>query len=177
MKSSQLSGILPTTYPRGSTAASPLKSNSSIDAMKTSTNIANQIYHWKHPMTDAKTDRILDEIWNRSLSAGGFAARPGGGYRPDATAWAVLALRTCGIEPQRLHGAMLCLSVQPDGGWSCRPVCRSSRNFLADAVGCPRVAQQPRILSDASLAPQFLLKTTGNHFKRPSVALVAMITY
>lgn len=57
-------------------------------------------------MVDFRTERIIDEIWKRRLPEGGFAARPGGEYRPDAAAWAVLALRMGGIESQRLIAAM-----------------------------------------------------------------------
>lgn len=39
---------------------------------------------------------MVDEVLGRSLSSGGFAERPGAAYRPDSTAWAVLALSAIG---------------------------------------------------------------------------------
>ena len=38
----------------------------------------------------------MNEICNRSLSDGGFPMLPGHNFRPDATAWAVLALKSHG---------------------------------------------------------------------------------
>jgi hypothetical protein len=119
-------------------------------------------------MTDAKTNRLLDEIWNRSLSAGGFAARPGGGYRPDATAWAVLALRTGGIEPQRLHAAMQCLSAsQTEDGRVALSVDQPEA-FWPTPLAVLAWHRSPGFVQCQSRAATFLLKTTGNHFKRPS---------
>ena len=58
-------------------------------------------------------DKAIDQIWKSSLPEGGFANRPGGHYRPDATAWAVMALRMCGVAGQRLHAARQSFHVKP----------------------------------------------------------------
>ena len=37
-------------------------------------------------------ETCIENILNRQVSEGGFAQRAGDGFRPDATAWSVLAL-------------------------------------------------------------------------------------
>ena len=47
----------------------------------------------------------LDELRKRILPEGGFSGRPGGNYRPDATAWAILAMTAANVEPGLLSSA------------------------------------------------------------------------
>jgi hypothetical protein len=49
---------------------------------------------------DSLLPNYLDTLQNRALSDGGFASQVGGEYRPDATAWAVLALVAAGIQDE-----------------------------------------------------------------------------
>ncbi len=42
----------------------------------------------------------LDELRSRELVGGGFPNRPEGGFRPDATAWSILALSALGKWPE-----------------------------------------------------------------------------
>ena len=37
-------------------------------------------------------ETCIDKILSRQVSAGGFTQRPDGDFRPDATAWSILAL-------------------------------------------------------------------------------------
>jgi len=59
----------------------------------------------------------IQQLGERALSGGGFALRPGGGFRPDATAWAVIALTDLGA-PTETGGAArrrLAAEQQVDG--------------------------------------------------------------
>jgi len=119
-------------------------------------------------MADSKTDRILDEIWKRRLPEGGFASRPGGQYRPDATAWAALALRMGGMDPQRLDEAMLRLGKsQAEDGRIALSADRPEA-FWPTPLAILAWHKNPRFVQCQSRAAAFLLKTTGNHFKRTS---------
>ncbi|NPV04420.1 MAG: terpene cyclase/mutase family protein [Syntrophaceae bacterium] len=117
-------------------------------------------------MADTKSDRILDEIWTRSLPEGGFAARPGGEYRPDATSWAILALRMCGIDSQRLHAAMHRLgeSQMKDGRLALSP--EHPDVYWPTPLAIMAWHRNPEFAPRVSRAVSFLLKTSGTHFKR-----------
>lgn len=66
---------------------------------------------------DAVVKRCLAPIEARGLAGGGFSGGDGGDYRPDATAWAVMALRSSGAAPDRLYAARdrLAKGQAPDG--------------------------------------------------------------
>ncbi len=117
-------------------------------------------------MADSKNDRIIAEIWKRSLLDGGFSSRPGGGYRPDATAWAILALRIGGIEPQRLLAAMHRLgnSQMGDGRLSLSP--DHPEVYWPTPLAILAWHQNPAFDRCTSRAVSFLLNTAGTHFKR-----------
>lgn len=119
-------------------------------------------------MADSKTDRILDEIWKRRLPEGGFSSRPGGQYRPDATAWAALALRTGGIEPERLDAAMLRLGKSQAEDGRIALAADQPEAFWPTALAILAWHKNPGFVHCQSRAAAFLLKTTGNHFKRTS---------
>lgn len=117
-------------------------------------------------MADTKSGSILNEIWARSLPDGGFAARPGGAYRPDATAWAVLALRMGGIEPQRLIAPMHRLgeSQMEDGRLALSP--EHPDVFWPTPLSILSWHRHPEFNRCLSRAVSFLLKTSGTHFRR-----------
>jgi hypothetical protein len=108
----------------------------------------------------------IERIWERALPEGGFAAKPEGAYRPDSTAWAVLALSAAGtknddIEPSRARladsqlsdGRVCALPELPDSYWP-TPLAVLAWNgsaYLRDAQ---------------SQAIEFLIHTTGRHWKR-----------
>lgn len=117
-------------------------------------------------MADGTINRIIDEIWKRSLPEGGFASRKGGEYRLDATAWAIMALRMGGVEPQRLLAAMHRLgeSQMKDGRLALS-------NEHPDVYWPTPLAifawhRNPEFTPGTLRAVSFLLKTTGTHFKR-----------
>lgn len=49
--------------------------------------------------------RCLRGIGERAVAGGGFSGQVGGVFRPDATAWAVVAMRACGVAHDRLYPA------------------------------------------------------------------------
>jgi len=117
-------------------------------------------------MTDSKINRILGEIWKQGLPAGGFANRPGGQYRPDATAWAIMALQLCGAGRQRLHAARQCLaaSQQEDGRVVLSP--DDPALFWPTPLGVLAWSGDADFADCRSRAVFFLQKTTGHHFKK-----------
>jgi hypothetical protein len=62
-------------------------------------------------------DWCITTIKKRSVAGGGFADRPGGHFRPDATCWAILALRAAHAESDLAHKAAKTLAAtqHPDG--------------------------------------------------------------
>jgi len=108
----------------------------------------------------------VEKIWERALPEGGFAAKPEGMYRPDSTAWAILALSAAGIrndylEPSRIRlktsqlndGRVCALPELPDTYW---PTPLSILAWQGSAY--QRDAQ--------SRAVKFLINTTGLHWQR-----------
>ena len=98
-------------------------------------------------------DKAIDQILKSSLPGGGFANRPGGQYRPDATAWAVMALQMCGVAGQRLHAARqsLAASQQEDGRVVLSP--DHPATFWPTPLAVLAWHNQPRIRSSPSPVP------------------------
>jgi hypothetical protein len=111
-------------------------------------------------------DKAIDDIWKSNLSGCGFANRPGGQYRPDATAWAVMSLQMCGVTGQRLRAARqsLAASQQDDGRIVLSPDHLTA--FWPTPLAVLAWHNSPEFSQFQSLAISFLLKTTGNHFTR-----------
>ena len=73
----------------------------------------------------------LKQLKERALAGGGFGIQPGENFRPDATAWAIIALQALGSDPglneaarQRLAAAQLQdgrVSISSDHPESCWP--------------------------------------------------------
>ena len=108
----------------------------------------------------------VDDLWKRALPEGGFAGQPGRAYRPDATAWAMLALAAANVEPELLRpaGRRLTESQLKDGRLPISP-------GHPDVVWPTPIAvlawhdiheyDMPR-----SNAINFLLNSAGTHSKR-----------
>lgn len=110
--------------------------------------------------------RTFEDIWKRSLPEGGFASRPGGRYRADSTAWAIVAMRACGIEAQRLQTARQRLSAdqQPDGRVTLSTELPGS--FWPTPLAVLAWQSCPEFSLARSRAVSFLLNTAGHHFRR-----------
>ena len=105
----------------------------------------------------------IDTLSQRRLDEGGFAAVENGSYRVEATAWAVLALKTGYNDPHLIESArMRLISNQLDNG----SICVSPQN---PNVWWPTplavFAWQGAVEYDIyqSRAIRFLLDTTGAH--------------
>ncbi len=119
-------------------------------------------------------ERWLDEVRARALPGGGFADRRGGRYRPDATAWAIIALS---------------VGRQGDGGLLDEARLRLAQDQLADGrVSISR--DHPEVIWPTSLAilawqrapacrallskaTTFLAGAHGLHWNRPPRAPIA----
>src|SRR5689334_17353480 len=97
-----------------------------------------------------------------------MADRPGGRFRPDATAWGILAMRACGSPPAQLdpHQARLRAEQQPDGRIAISKDHLESYWPTALAILAWRDSPFSRDAQQAAAA--FLLGSTGVHYKRRS---------
>ena len=68
-------------------------------------------------MIDPWVSDSINILRKRSLAEGGFANTDNGDYRTDATAWAILALSACGLDPEIISRARsrLATGQLPDG--------------------------------------------------------------
>ncbi len=103
---------------------------------------------------------------SRVLDSGGFANRPGEDDRPDATAWAVAALRASGSNPVLVGPACTRLAgnQQPDGR-----VCVSPQNpeaWWPTPLAVMAWQGISRFDDSRSRALDFLLNSSGRHWAR-----------
>lgn len=113
----------------------------------------------------AEAVRFLRE---RALPEGGFRRGVRGAYRSDATAWAVLALRQAGAEPElwRAGAARLAAAQAPDGRI---PVsAEHPEAFHPTPVAVLAWQGLPEFQAASRRAVEFLLSTTGRHFPKES---------
>ena len=111
----------------------------------------------------------IRELESRALPDGGFAAKPGGGtYRPDATAWAAIAIKFANHESSLLSPALKLLAEdqQADGRISIST--DNPEAFWPTPLAIIAWRGFSEYRSQQTSAIDFLLKTTGNHFSRES---------
>jgi hypothetical protein len=117
-------------------------------------------------MSGKVINSALHAVLGRSAPGGGFSEHSGSPYRPDATAWAVLALRAAGTRSSVLDEARSKLaSEQLEDG----RVCLAKDQFRAYwptplAILAWHGADAFRKNQD--LAIQFLIKTAGKHWPK-----------
>jgi hypothetical protein len=78
--------------------------------------------HWKIQMAqlDSKEKALLSLLEERFIEGVGFPHRAGGAFRPDATCWAILALRAAGSTSGIIDKARrLLVNVQGEDGRVC----------------------------------------------------------
>lgn len=110
--------------------------------------------------------KAIEEIWKCGLPDGGFALRPGGQYRPDATAWAVMALCLCGFSADSLRPARARIAAGQDGDGRIAVAKDQPQAFWPTPIAVLAWHGQSEFDEPRSRAVQFLLKTTGRHFKK-----------
>lgn len=113
-------------------------------------------------------DKAINDIWKSSFPGGGFTNRPGGYYRPDATAWAVMSLRMYGVAGQRLHDARQSLTSSQLGDGRVVLSPDHPTTFWPTPLAVLAWSGHPEFGEPQTRAATFLLMTTGNHFKRPA---------
>jgi hypothetical protein len=118
-------------------------------------------------MKDELAISLRNDLWQRKLpELNGFSAMPGGHYRTDATAWAVMALSVAGATQDSLRSSRhhLAMSQMENGAVSLSP-------DHPDAIWPTSLAilswkDSHEFINFLDMATGFLLKTTGQHFTR-----------
>lgn len=114
------------------------------------------------------TSDIILQLTERILPEGGFGDRQNGTYRADATAWTILTLMATGTGSNLLDAARSHLATHQFGDGS---ICISPLHpqaFWPTALAV--MAWQGSLVHRESQAraAQFLLQTTGRHWKKPA---------
>jgi hypothetical protein len=114
----------------------------------------------------------VEHLQKRALSGGGFAMYPGGEFRADATAWAVMALAALGagdglIEPARQRLAAVQLQ---DGRVSISP--EHPEAYWPTPLAVLAWQGAPARQKALGRATAFLLATTGRQWGREKPAIV-----
>jgi hypothetical protein len=120
----------------------------------------------------SKISPHLKVLRDRRVSGGGFSAQPGGEYRADATAWAVMALAAYGeggplLERSR---ARLAYGQRSDGRVCAAPP--HPEAFWPTPLAILAWNGSPAHREAQSRAVRFLLNTTGIHFEKDPEAPV-----
>jgi len=122
-------------------------------------------------MINHHISQAINQLHDRALPDGGFALRPGEGFRPEATAWAVIALSVLGIEPRRQEAARrrLAAAQLEDGRVSIAP--DHPEVFWPTSLAV--LAWQGTLAGQEAKerAAAFLLATTGVHWKKDPNAI------
>ena len=111
-------------------------------------------------------NKELDDIWKRSMPDGGFALRPGGRYRPEATSWAVMALQLWGISVDLLRPARARIAAEQEDDGRIAVAPGHARAFWPTPLAVFAWHGQSEFIEPRSRAVSFLLKTTGTYFKK-----------
>jgi hypothetical protein len=108
----------------------------------------------------------ISEIEQRRLSSGGFSETPLAPYRPDATAWAVMALAVAGLEAEMLDHARSCLAAGqlPDGRIAVTP--DEPHAFWPTPLAVVAWQGSAHYREPQRRAVNFLLETSGVYSKK-----------
>lgn len=119
-------------------------------------------------MIEKLLDVLIKPLSERALLDGGFSGRIGGRYRPDATAWAALALAAVGVQEDLTQSARsrLAADQMEDGRLSVSP--GYPQAFWPTPLAVIAWHRSPAHRESQSRALDFLLGTTGKHWKKRS---------
>ena len=108
-------------------------------------------------------EKHFNTIRKRETPAGGFTLQEQGHYRPDATAWAILAFRAAGIFPEEVGRAQdrLVKSQQPDGRVPLSP--DLPKAYWPTPLAVLSWEGISRYESQKKIAVSFLLGAEGSH--------------
>jgi hypothetical protein len=110
--------------------------------------------------------KAIGDIQKACLSDGGFALRPGGNYRPDATTWAVMALCLWGFSDNSLHPSRARIATEQDVDGRIAVAPGHAQAFWPTPLAVFAWHGQPEFAESRSRAVAFILKTMGTHFKK-----------
>jgi len=115
---------------------------------------------------------LLVTLKDRHLGDGGFWNRDEGDYRPDATAWAILALQTWEANDLELTSARARLAEeqQADGRVSLVP--ERPEAFWPTPLAILAWNRIPEFLEARNRAIRFLLNTSGRHFPKKQDSVI-----
>jgi hypothetical protein len=108
-------------------------------------------------------DTSLTKIVNRSLTEGGFSLCDGGHFRPDATAWAVLALEAGQVDRKLSNSACRRLSGTQNSDGRITVMEGYPKAFWPTALGVFAWKKATGFEHEIDRAVQFLLKNSGKH--------------
>lgn len=122
-------------------------------------------------MINPHISRAVNQLGGRAVPGGGFALRPGEGFRPEATAWAVMALSVLGREPDLREGGRrrLAAAQLEDGRVS---ISRDHPEaFWPTPLAVLAWQGTPACQEAKDRAVAFLLATSGVHWKKDPDAI------
>jgi hypothetical protein len=117
-------------------------------------------------MNNDLPELLIKKIKARELPEGGFPSKPEGLYRPDATAWAILALNAAGDGKNTVIKACSRLAAdQMEDGRIC--LHRSHpHTFWPTALAVLAWHHSPAHHESRQKSMEFLLATTGKHLQK-----------
>ncbi len=124
------------------------------------------------PAALPEIDLCMRMIQERNLPGGGFAEHPGGSYRPDSTAWAILALAKQNPQSPLIDSARARLraSQSQDGRLS---FAGAAGVFWPTSLAVLAWHGPEQYRQAQSRAVAFLLETTGVHRKKDNNSPIA----
>jgi hypothetical protein len=114
----------------------------------------------------SRAERFQEELFRRILQEGGFADRPQGQYRVDATAWAILACQALDVEGDLLerHRARLVRQQGQDGRIWLSP--EHPESYWPTTLAVLAWNNSSASLTASNRAVHFLLESSGEHYPR-----------
>ena len=114
----------------------------------------------------------LEEIKNRALGSGGFEEREKSGFRPDATAWAILVLSAAGTDDDFLESSRRRLALQQSTDGRIGIFQGHPEAFWPTPLAALALQGSLMFKKAYDQAIHFLTTTAGKHWKRESNSAV-----
>lgn len=111
-------------------------------------------------------DELMQSIKLRATAGGGFSHKPGGPYRPDATAWAVLALCRDPFERTAVEQACDRLAETQKADGRIPLIEGLETAYWATPLALLAWKTVSRCQDELDRALKFVLETSGQHFPR-----------